>query len=40
VDPSDVGGLQKKLPAAMKDKEAASVLAIKVVQEKIGVLVA
>jgi hypothetical protein len=24
VDPSDVGGLQKKLPVAMKEKEATS----------------
>jgi hypothetical protein len=35
-----VGGLQKKLPAAMKEKEAASVFVVKVVQEKTSVLVA
>jgi hypothetical protein len=33
ADPFDVGGLQKKLPADMKE-EAASLLVVKVVQEK------
>jgi hypothetical protein len=40
VDPSDVGHLQKKMPAAMKEKEAWSVLVVNVVQEKTRVLVA
>jgi hypothetical protein len=39
-DPSDVGGFQKKLPAAIKEKESASVLVVKAVQEKTSVLVA
>jgi hypothetical protein len=34
MDRSDVGGLQKKLPAAVKEKETASVSAVKAVQEK------
>jgi hypothetical protein len=40
VDPSNLGGLQKKLPVAMKEKEAASVLAVKAMQEKTSVSVA
>jgi hypothetical protein len=40
VDPSNVGCLQKKMPAAMKEKLASSVLAVKVVQEKTSMLVA
>jgi hypothetical protein len=40
VNPSDLGGLQKKLRAAMKEKEAASVLEVKVIQEKTSMLVA
>jgi hypothetical protein len=40
VDPSDMGGLQKKLLAAAKETEAALVLAVKVMQEMTSVLVA
>jgi hypothetical protein len=40
VDPSDVGGLQKKLPAIMKEKEATSVLEVKAMQEKTSMFMA
>jgi hypothetical protein len=39
VDPSDVGGLQKKLSPAVKEKKTAPVSAVKAVQEKTSTLV-
>jgi hypothetical protein len=39
VDPSDMGGLQKKRLAAMNEMEAALVLAVKVKQEMTSMLV-
>jgi hypothetical protein len=40
VDLSDVGHLQKKMPAATKEKESLSVLVVKVIQKKTSMLVA